>query len=213
MRINTNRWNRIRYTLLAPFYDWVTAFPRQRARSIALLDLHAGDRVLVVGSGTGADLAHLPRSVEIVAGDVTPAMVRRTRARARELGCEIRAEVMDGQALPFPDASFDAVVLHLIVAVIPDPKACLREAARVLKPGGRIAIFDKFAPDGARISWWRTLGNLAANLVATDITRQLGPLLRGLPLSVVVREPAMLGSLFEVILLHHDAPAGAENEA
>ena len=201
MAFDTNRWNRIRYTLWAPLYDLVVGFGRQRRRSISLLELRAGERVLIVGAGTGADLPYLPEGVEVVAGDITPAMVARIRRRAERLGRPVRAEVMDGQALPFPDASFDAVVLHLIVAVIPDPAACLRETARVLRPGGRACVFDKFAPDAGRASLLRRAANVVARVVATELTRRLGPLAAGAGLEIVRREPAAPGGLFEVALL------------
>jgi ubiquinone/menaquinone biosynthesis C-methylase UbiE len=84
---------------------------------------------------------------------------------------------MDGHALKFPDASFDAVILHLIVAVIPDPVKCLREAARVLRPGGRAVIFDKFVPDDQRPPLALRLPNPLTSLFGTEITRKLGPLL------------------------------------
>lgn len=201
MRINTNRWNRIRYTVFAPFYDRVARFGAQRRRSIELLALRPGERVLIVGAGTGADLPYIPPGVEIVAGDITPAMVERIRQRARELGRPVTAEVMDGQALPLPDASFDAAILHLIVAVIPDPVACLREVARVLRPGGRAVVFDKFAPDERRPSLIRRALNLMTNPLFSDITRRLGPPARQAGLQVVHREPAALGGRFEIALL------------
>jgi len=72
MQINTNRWDRIRYTLFAPPYDRLVRFGRQRRRSIALLDLRPGERVLISGAGAGADLDHLPEGVEVVAIDITP---------------------------------------------------------------------------------------------------------------------------------------------
>lgn len=201
MPINTNRWNRIRYTAIAPLYDLVTGFASQRRRSISLLALRPGQRVLIVGCGTGADLPYLPPGVEIVAGDITPAMVERTRRRAEALRLPARVEVMDGQALPLPPASVDAVILHLIVAVIPAPVACLRETARVLRPGGAVVVFDKFAPDHREPSLPRRLLNLVANAVATDVTRRLGPLLQGTGLRVAHREPAALGGFFEIALL------------
>ena len=80
---------------------------------------------------------------------------------------------MDGQALELPDASFDAVALHLILAVIPDPVRCLAEAARVLRPGGRLAVFDKFVGDDATPSLPRRLLNLPARWLATDLNRPL----------------------------------------
>jgi phosphatidylethanolamine/phosphatidyl-N-methylethanolamine N-methyltransferase len=202
--INSNRWNRIRYSVAAPIYDLVVRFGRQRRRSIELLALCPGERVLIVGAGTGADLPFLPAGVEVVAGDITPAMVARVRRRAAALGRAVTAEVMDGQALPLPDATFDAVLLHLIVAVIPDPDACLREAARVLRPGGRAVVFDKFAPDDGPPSLLRRALNLLANPIATDITRRLGPLLAGTGLRMVHREPAAFRTLFEIALLRRE---------
>src|SRR3712207_8472663 len=65
------------------------------------------------------------RSVEVLATDVTPAMLRQAWAHARP-GIEFR--VMDGMALDLPDGSFDAALLHMVLEVIPDPVKCLREA-------------------------------------------------------------------------------------
>jgi phosphatidylethanolamine/phosphatidyl-N-methylethanolamine N-methyltransferase len=194
------RWNRIRYTLWSSSYDRLIRFGKQRRRAIELLALQPGERVLVIGAGTGADLPFLPADVEVVATDLTPAMLARARPKA---GPRVELLVMDGQALDLPDASFDAVLLHLIVAVIPDPVACLRETSRVLRPGGRASVFDKFVRAGRRPSLARRLANWPARLLATDITRVLEDLLlaAGTPLRVAHDEPAALGGAFRVVLL------------
>lgn len=210
MTINTTGWNRLRYTLWAPFYDGVTRFGRQRSRSVELLDLRPGERVLIDGAGTGADLRHIPSGVEIVATDITPAMIHRLRQRAERLGRPVDARVMDAEALDFPDASFDAVILHLIIAVVPDPVRAVREAARVLRPGGRAAVFDKFVADDAAPSAARRGLNIVANALFTDLTRSLGPLLSGTGLRVTQREPAMFGGMFEIALLRKDGDAATD---
>ena len=140
-------WNRLRYTLWAPAYDALVhaaGFDAARRVSIDRLRLAPNDRVLIVGAGTGLDLDLLPPTVHVSAIDVTPAMLKHLERRAAGTGRSVTTRVMDGRQLEFSDGSFDAVVMHLILAVMPQPECGLREAVRVLRPGGRIAVFDKF---------------------------------------------------------------------
>jgi phosphatidylethanolamine/phosphatidyl-N-methylethanolamine N-methyltransferase len=204
-RWNTPASNRVRYSVYAPVYDWFTAFRRGRERAVELLALKPEEQVLVVGAGTGRDLEHLPDHVQVVAGDIAPGMLRRLRRRAERWAPRVRVRELDAHRLDCPDGSFDAALLHLIVAVVPDPRACLSEAARVTRVGGRISVFDKFAPEGMRPAAWRRILNPLAEALATSIDRQLEPLLEGLPLRVVRREPAGLGGFFEVVLLERIA--------
>jgi ubiquinone/menaquinone biosynthesis C-methylase UbiE len=95
---------------------------------------------LIVGAGTGLDLDFLPSNVHVTAIDVTPAMLKHLERRAAGMGRSVTARIMDARQLAFPDSSFDAVVMHLILAVMPEPERGLREAVRVLKPSGRIAV-------------------------------------------------------------------------
>jgi phosphatidylethanolamine/phosphatidyl-N-methylethanolamine N-methyltransferase len=189
-RMPPNPWQRFRYTLWAPFYDRVTRLHRERRRSIELLSLRPGERVLLIGCGTGADLPFLPAEVRVLATDLTPAMLRQARVHARP-GVEFR--VMDGHALDLPDGSFDAAILHMVLEVIPDPARCLREAARVLRPDGRLAVFDKFLPDGHRPGPLSRLGLALLDLVFTSTNRRMGEILErsGAPLRVEVDERAV----------------------
>ena len=78
----TNEGLRRAYTVWAIFYDVVVRFLRgSRRRSLALLDLRAGESLLIVGCGTGADFEFLPADVEVTAVDLTPAMLRRAAAK------------------------------------------------------------------------------------------------------------------------------------
>lgn len=196
----TNAWNRLRYTLYAPIYDFALArvpvFARGRRRAIELAALEPGERVLLVACGTGLDLPLLPRDVDVTAVDLTPAMVDRFRARADRLGRGAHALVMDAAHLRFPDDAFDCVLLHLALAVVPDPVRVAREAVRVLRPHGRVSIFDKFLPPGRRASTARRLVSAVSDVVASDLNRELEPMLAAAGLRLAAYEPVGLGGNF-----------------
>jgi ubiquinone/menaquinone biosynthesis C-methylase UbiE len=202
MRINTNRWNRIRYTLYTPVYDSIARlFSISRRKSIESLQVKSGEKILIIGAGTGLDLEFLPGDCEITATDITPAMVERIRKRNLTLNRHLTTLIMDGQSLDFEDQTFDKVVLHLILAVIPDPIACIQETERVLKKGGSVVIFDKFVRTGRKVSLSRRMANLVANFLATDITRDLESILKNSGLKVVSDEEADLNGNFRLIKL------------
>jgi len=197
-------WNRLRYTVWAPAYDGLVravGFDAARRLSIDRLRLAPSDRVLIVGAGTGLDLDFLPLNVYVTAIDVTPAMLKHLERRAARAGRSVTTRIMDARQLAFPDSSFDAVVMHLILAVMPQPERGLREAVRVLKPGGRIAVFDKFLRDGERPSLSRRLLNAFAKPLFSDMNRRLGPLIAGTPLVIEHDEPVAFGGMYRVVTL------------
>lgn len=192
---------RTSYTLLAPIYDRMVAAATQAARRASLARLPADARqVLLVGAGTGLDFPLLPAGPQYTAIDLTPAMLDRARPRAAarpELAIELRSG--DALALDFADASFDAVILHLIVAVVPDAARALAESARVLKPGGRVLLYDKFLRPGQSAPLRRLLSPLLGRIASrTDVVLEhhLPPTLR-----VLEDEASLAGGWFRRVLL------------
>lgn len=202
-------WQRLRYDIWSGGYDWfvgIGAVTAARRRSIGLLDLQPGERLLIDGCGTGLDLPFVPDGVEVTALDLSPRMIAHARRRAARRSLAARIEVGDVTRLPYEDDSFDAVLLHLILAIVADPHACLREAARVLRPGGRAAVFDKFVPGpGCRPGLLRRALNLPSRLLFTDLTRCLEPLVAASPLAIEYQEPSLLGGQFRIARLRHAA--------
>lgn len=197
-------WNRIRYTFWAPVYDVLAdaaGFGDARRRSIDRLQLASSSRVLVIGAGTGLDLEYLRADLDVTAIDVTPAMLDRLKRRAAKTGRHVTTRVMDARRLEFPDAFFDGVVMHLIVAVMPEPERGLAEAERVLKPAGRIAVFDKFLGDDQRPSMKRRLLNMIAKPLFSDMNRRLGPLIAGRQVTVEHDDPVAFGGMYRIATL------------
>lgn len=178
-------------------------FERGRAAAIEGLDLDPDDRVLIVACGTGRDLPHLPSGVDVTGLDLTPAMVARTEARAERLGVDVEVHVGDAQELPFEDDAFDAVLLHLVLTVVPEPVRVLAEAERVLAPGGGVSIFDKFVPEGVDPGLARRLSNPAAEFLFSSLTRRLEPMVADTGLEIST-QTWLLGGLYTVAIARRD---------
>jgi len=119
-----------------------------RQTYLGLLDIVAGERVLDVGCGSGAVTRDIARRVgsrgRAVGLDPSPALLAVARQLAREAGLGDRVEFREGTALqlPFPDRSFDAAVCVTVLSHVLGGESAIPELARVLKPGGRLGVFD-----------------------------------------------------------------------
>ncbi|MBF6135232.1 methyltransferase domain-containing protein [Nocardia otitidiscaviarum] len=119
---------------------------RLREWTRAALGIAAGDRTLDIGSGTGSEVLAMARQAgpggAAVGVDPNPGMLAEARARAAAAG--IAAEFVEGSgyALPFPDDSFDAVRCERVFQHLDHPERATAEIARVLRPGGRVALVD-----------------------------------------------------------------------
>lgn len=116
---------------------------------LAALAATGRERVLDLGCGPGhTALATAPRVREVVAFDLTEAMLDQARRLAAERGlANVRFERGDASRLPFPDGAFDRVTSRLSAHHVADPAAMLREVARVLAPGGAFLLVDSVAPE------------------------------------------------------------------
>lgn len=204
-----NRWNRFIYRLWSPCYDLLVEGTLRpgRLRSLELANLRAGERVCLIGVGTGNDLPLLPAGVSALGIDLSEAMLKQARKKLPVPGSEVELLVGDAQALPAAaaDASFDVVILNLVLCIVPDPKKAISEAVRVLRPGGRMVVYDKFLPEGARPSVWRRMTNALTTVLGTRINRRLGDIIAGQALRIEHDEPSILGGMYRVVMLRKTA--------
>ncbi|MCC8987850.1 MAG: methyltransferase domain-containing protein [Candidatus Contendobacter sp.] len=195
------------YTLFAPIYDALVApfTVAARRRSLALLGEEPPTDALLVGIGSGLDIPLLPPGPNYTGLDLTPAMLVRARRRVAASGLAMSLDQGDARRLPYDDAAFDAVVLHLILAVTPHPEQVLVEAARVLRPGGRALILDKFLRPGQRAPVRRLISPLLGLLATrTDVVFE-SVLAQAPTLEIISDQPAMAGGWFRQIVLRKAA--------
>jgi demethylmenaquinone methyltransferase/2-methoxy-6-polyprenyl-1,4-benzoquinol methylase len=148
------------FTGIARSYDRVAAVlslgqdPRWRRALVAAIDASPSDRVLDVATGTGMVADELVRryGCRVVGLDQSGDMLAVARTRSR-----VFEELVEGRAerLPFPDASFDHLTFTYLLRYVDDPAVVMRELARVVRPGGRIASLEFGVPGGIwRPLWW-----------------------------------------------------------
>jgi demethylmenaquinone methyltransferase/2-methoxy-6-polyprenyl-1,4-benzoquinol methylase len=167
---------------LGPTYDRYSRLlslgqdPRWRRFLVARLDLGPDAQVLDVATGTGAVALELVRQhgCSVVGVDRSADMLAVARARVAVRGLASRIELHEGraEALPFADASFDALTVTYLLRYVDDPAATLRELARVVRPGGTVAMLEFGVPPAEAV---RALWELYVRLVLPLAGRLLSP--------------------------------------
>src|SRR2546430_8778061 len=132
--------------IFAALYDRMMAsaerkFLGERRKRVAA---GARGRVLELGAGTGINLTLYPADQvsELTCTEPDAYMMQRAKARAAEHHLSAAWAETGAEALPFADESFDTVVATLVFCTVPNPAAGLREAHRVLKPGGELRLLE-----------------------------------------------------------------------
>lgn len=138
------------YARWAPIYDLVfgPVFRRGRHAAIVAAD-RIGGRILEVGVGTGISLPGYSPESTLYGVDISEPMLEKARRRVDRFGLDnVEAiEVMDAEALAFPDAAFDVVVAQYVVTAVPNPERALDEFVRVLRPGGEIVVTTRLGAE------------------------------------------------------------------
>ena len=113
----------------------------------------AQGRVLDVGIGTGANLAFLGHATTFVGVDPSSAMLDVARTKASALGREVDLHQASAEALPFDDATFDTVLVTYVLCNVRDVATALREAGRVVRPGGSLLLADHVVSTQPFLRW------------------------------------------------------------
>jgi demethylmenaquinone methyltransferase/2-methoxy-6-polyprenyl-1,4-benzoquinol methylase len=181
---------------LGPTYDRYARLlsfgqdPRWRSFLVSRIPTDA-TRVLDVASGTAAVAIELARRAplrEVIGIDQSTEMLNAGRARVTDARLSERIDVREGRAesLPFADAEFDALTFTYLLRYVDDPEATMRELARVVRPGGTIAMLEFGVPSGIWRPLWELyvrLGLPGAGALVSPAWREvgsfLGPSIRG----------------------------------
>ena len=146
------------HQFLAQFLEEVAALPEVGEgfdRQLRLLDINPGNHLLDVGCGIGLQALVMAKwtgpTGKVVGTDISTVMIDIAKSRTAGSGYPLEFLTADAAAQPFPDQSFDAIRTERVLMYVPDPYKVIQEFKRLLKPGGRLVIFD-FDWDGILVA-------------------------------------------------------------
>ena len=127
------------------------------AHTVERVGIKSGEKVLDIACGAGnATIPAAKTGAEVIGLDLVPELLEAARENAAEAGVEIEWVEGDAEQLPFEDATYDVVISTVGIMFAPDHQRAAQEAARVLKPGGRLGLAN-WKPDGSVGRFFRTV--------------------------------------------------------
>lgn len=124
-----------------------------RRRAVKAVQARPGEHVLDCATGTGDLALAFKRAVgpqgSVLGTDFNADMLKTAPLKAQRAGLDVRFEVADAMKLPYEAARFDIASISFGIRNVDDPSVCLRELARVVKPGGRVMVLEFGQPTGA----------------------------------------------------------------
>ncbi|NPV05948.1 MAG: class I SAM-dependent methyltransferase [Syntrophaceae bacterium] len=204
--VNHPRQTKARWDRLARHYGLVEMLSERHLRPWrAVLWRQASGRILEVGAGTGLNLEFYPAGAEITACDLSGAMLRKARERARGMPLRITFHEADLCSLPFAGGLFDTTAETFVLCSLEDPVPCLREMGRVTRPGGRILLLDHVRVDRPLIGPLMDLLNrLTVRFAAEHITHRTEELARAAGLEIVESRRCGPMGVFQLIAARPD---------
>lgn len=191
-------WNRnaLFYDLMTCLFERWGSSPRIKKAMVSQVK----GQVLEVGIGTGNSIRYYPSGLNIAAIDISSKMLARAQKKGAAYPGTLRLELMDVEKLGFRDNSFDTVVATCVFCSVPDPVAGLKEVARVLKPGGRLLMFEHVLSKNKVVAWiMNAINPLFSWLFGPNINRDAAKNVSRAGLQLLKDEAVMAGDIFRRI--------------